>query len=342
MDTTWHVESKHGSFELHSRGGMLGNVTFKSGDRSIKPFYEAPWIGASDTFEPPLLNHLRSEFPCVPFGVPHAAESATAPWRSSLAGGTADREGKLDPSDDILHGYSSISNWELIGQEDGEIQIGITYPETSPIRRLTRTLRADPDRPAIDFTLTIESREQARRPVGLHPNLALPAVNGAVRLKPGRFLFGVVHPAGPERGVSRAEPGAFFENLERVPTIGGERESFARLPFAHDTEEILQLCGTDGTITLVCEAAGVRYRLSWDSSILPSLLLWISNRGRSYAPWNSRNLCLGVEPLAAAFDLGSPAALAQNPINEKGVPTAVKLTPGAPTTIRYCFEVLDL
>ena len=68
---------------------------------------------------------------------------------------------------------------------------------------------------------------------------------------------------------------------------------------------------------------------------LPSLLLWMSNRGRKYDPWNGRNLCLGVEPIASAFDLGTPASVAPNPIAAAGVATALTLDPATPVTVGF-------
>ena len=32
---------------------------------------------------------------------------------------------------------------------------------------------------------------------------------------------------------------------------------------------------------------------------------WQSNGGRDYFPWNGRNYCVGIEPIASAFDLPS-------------------------------------
>jgi hypothetical protein len=75
--------------------------------------------------------------------------------------------------------------------------------------------------------------------------------------------------------------------------------------------------------------------LDWDVDHFPSLLLWISNRGRAYAPWNSRHVALGVEPINAAFDLGPAVSSAPNPISATGTATAHAFHPDAPFTTRY-------
>ncbi|WP_341318082.1 hypothetical protein WN982_23575 [Paraburkholderia sp. IMGN_8] len=340
MHKRWRLEWAHGSLAVYAMGGMLGDVTLKRGDGEIRPFYEAPWLADGSPEPAGLLGHMRSEFPCVPFGVPYEPEAVEENWRKSLATPVAEYDPSLDASDDLLHGYCSVGEWTLVRQTDHDIEIALEYPASSSIARVTRVIRADPDGPAIDFHVTVESRRDTRRPIGLHPNLALPSIAGAFQIHPGTFDFGIVHPAGPEPGVSRAASGAIFHALDKVPLHAGGTAAFNRLPFAHCTEEIIQLCGVDGSVVLTDDESCVAYRLTWDASVLPSLLLWISNRGRSYSPWNGRNLCLGVEPIAGAFELGCRAGLAANPINERGTPTAVRINPAQPVEIAYRFEVL--
>lgn len=340
MDKIWHLEWPHGSLNVHSRGGMLGNVSLRNGNQRVAPFYEAPWLDDETSVQAGLLGQLRSEFPCVPFGVPWSAEVVVESWQKSLAAPVDEHDDPLDASDDMLHGYVCVGEWTLVRQTDRSVEIALEYPVGSSIARVVRVIRADPNGPAIDFSVRIEARRKTRRPIGLHPNLTLPSLAGALQIHPGAFRFGIVHPAGPEPGVSRAAPGAVFEQLDRVPLRAGGTAAFDRLPFVHDTEEIIQLCGVDGSVILTNEESQVTYRLTWDASVLPSLLLWISNRGRTYSPWNGRNLCLGVEPVASAFELGCRPSMAANPITARGIPTAVALEPGKPVEIAYRFEIM--
>ena len=336
------VEWRFGQFAVHARGAMLAETSLRApSGQQVRPFYEAPWIGEPGPVEPPLLAGMRNEFPCLPFGGLYPDDSVTDAWAPSLVAQVAEADAPIVNSDLMLHGPCGAADWTFGESDAGGVTLTLDYPGDSPIARLERTVCAVPDAPAIDFTLSVTARRPCRRPIGVHPNLALPAVAGALELQPGAFAFGMVHPAGPEPGVSRALSGAVFEDLSRVPLHSGGAAGFNRLPFAHDTEETLQLCGCDGTVAIVDHERRCRYRLDWDAAILPSLLLWISNRGRAYAPWNGRNLCVGVEPMAGAFDLGTRAALASNPINARGLPTALPLTPGAPVTLRYRFALVD-
>lgn len=339
----WAVQWAHGSFSLHARGGMLGDTSFRLGDgRRVKPFYEAPWLNEPGPVEPELLAGMRNEFPCAPFGGLYEPEGLVAEWRTTASSEISEGDGPLSDSDLLLHGYCGANDWQLVSRTDNSVKIAIDYPDTSPIRRITRTVSADPAAPAIDFSIIIEARQTCRRPIGVHPNISLPNFSGALEIKPAGFEFGMVHPFGPEPGVSRAVPGAVFGDLAAVPLTAGGTARFDRLPFAYDTEETLQLCGCEGSVELVNSETEAGYRLSWDASVLPCLLLWISNRGRAYAPWNNRNLCVGVEPMSGAFDLGSRASIADNPINERGVRTAVTLSPDVPFIFDYRFEANEI
>jgi hypothetical protein len=76
---------------------------------------------------------------------------------------------------------------------------------------------------------------------------------------------------------------------------------------------------------------------------LASTVLWHSNGGRHYAPWNGRHRgVLGVEDVTAYFHLGLAASLQENPWNEKGVPTSLHLDAGRSTRIPYIIGIAPL
>lgn len=336
VPTIWSHRWAHGQFAVSAAGGFLAELQFVVGARPIEPLYRAPWIGELPPVAEPLLRGLRGEFLCLPFGVSYPPDAVADPaWRAALQCGPDAASAPLGSSDRFVHGYPTVHDWQLVADGVDALTIAIDFPADSPIRRVTRTLRPDPREAALDVACIIEARRKARRPAGLHPNFVLPATPGSLRIEPARYAFGMTHPAGPEKGVSRALPGAVFSDLAAVPLAAGGQGRFDRLPFAFDTEEILLLGGCDGHVTLCDEAVGVAHRLSWNAEQLPSLLLWMSNRGRRAAPWSGRNLCLGVEPVASAFDLGCEASLADNPVARRGVATALQLDPARPTELRY-------
>src|SRR5579862_7097530 len=124
MDKIWPLKWSFGSLDLHSAGGMLGGVVLKDGERTVRPFYEAPWIGEAPLpDEPSLLDQLRSEFPCVPFGSPsYPVERVIDSWKQSVSPPAAP-DPTLDASDSLLHGYVCVGAWKLVRQIDSAIEI---------------------------------------------------------------------------------------------------------------------------------------------------------------------------------------------------------------------------
>ena len=315
----------HGMASVQALGGMLGPVTFLLPDgRQVSPLHVAPWFDdPSRTAQPPILQELRGEWPCVPFGT-DAPRALPEGW--SATGDTFDGA-------DIPHGHSSNAEWVFTETAPDRLTLTCDYPTAHPIRRLTRTIAADPKAPALDITLTVEARRPCRLPIGLHPTLRLPTT-GQARLDPPTFLQGRVFPLDVEPGQGLLQSEATFQDLASIPDRTGSTLSLAQLPLTENTEELVQLCGVSGGFRLH-HPDGWHVTLDWDTQHFPSLLLWVSNRGRAYAPWNSRHVALGVEPVNAAFDLGPAVSTAPNPISAAGIATAQAFHPDALFTTRY-------
>lgn len=315
----------HGMASVQALGGMLGPVTFLLPDgRQVSPLHVAPWFDDPTRMDqPPILQDLRGEWPCVPFGT-DAPRTLPDGW--SATGDTFDGAG-------VPHGHSSNAEWVFTEKTPDRITLTCDYPDTHPIRRLTRTIAADPEAPALDITLTIEARRPCRLPIGLHPTLRLP-LSGQARLDPPAFRQGRVFPLDVEPNQGLLAPGSTFASLSEVPRRGNGTLSLTALPLPDNTEELVQLTGVTGGFRLH-HPDNWTVTLDWDTAHFPSLLLWISNRGRTYAPWNSRHVALGVEPINAAFDLGPAVSTATNPISAAGIPTAQAFHPDQPFTTRY-------
>lgn len=315
----------HGMASVQALGGMLGPVTFLLPDgRQVSPLHVAPWFDDPTRKDQlPILQDLRGEWPCIPFGT-DAPRMLPEGWSAT---------GKTFDGADIPHGHSSNAEWVFTDTSPDRLTLTCDYPTTHPIRRLTRTIAADPQAPALDITLTVEARRPCRLPIGLHPTLRLPTI-GQARLEPPTFREGRVFPLDVEPGQGLLQPAATFSILGSIPRRNGHSLSLANLPLTENTEELVQLCGVTGGFRLH-HPDGWSVTLDWDSAHFPSLLLWISNRGRAYAPWNSRHVALGVEPVAAAFDLGPAVSTAPNPISAAGTPTAYDFHPDRPFTTSY-------
>ncbi|NDU99367.1 hypothetical protein [Pseudoroseicyclus tamaricis] len=324
----------HGVLSVQSFGAMLGPTSFVlPGGRQVSPFWIAPWAGEELPAEVDAMTAaLRGEWPCVPFGYPFPAEDFPDRWDRAVEEGA--RRGPV-------HGYGSNAHWRFDPPRDDRIALQIDYPADDPVRTLRRTVTPVPGEAAIDFTLVIEARRACRLPVALHGCFALPRATGMARLQVPRFQTGRTHPGKVEPGAALYAQDSAFTDLASVPTRDGGSVDATRLPFDHGVEELLQLDHPDGPLHLVNEAEGYRVTFDWDRAMLPSVVLWYSNRGRTHAPWTGRNLVLGIEPACTAFGLSPETSCGDNPINRAGTPTALELPAGDSVTIRYRIGVSD-
>lgn len=315
----------HGRAEVQSLAAMLGPVYFKLGAREVQPFAIMPWgedTGADHAALPGILQRTRGEWPCVPFGAPNQPEGLPENWQSPMP----------HPVCPDFHGFSANNQWELLDKTESTLRLGIVYPDNHPIERVEREVMGVAGEPALRCILRITARVDVTLPIALHPCFALSKKPKQTEII-ADFDFGKVLPMQAEKGVSRLLPDA---ELSELGAIG-------QLPLAYATEEIVQLCGAKGPIALLNHGAGYRVDLDYDQSLFPSVLLWVSNRGRSEYPWLSRFEGVGIEPLCGAFDLGPDVSnWAENPIAKRGIATAISLKAGQTITTEYGFRVSEL
>lgn len=310
----------NGRAQFQLLGAMLGPVVFKRpGVPDFAPLQVAPWADEPDAAQlPGILRRLRGEWPCVPFGRTDRPAGLPDGWAMRLA------------DDAWGHGYASNHDWQWQSNDD-PLALSLAIEPPGPLRRLTRTVRALAQEPSLEITLAVEAREPCTLPIALHPTFRLDA--GAVQLLLPRHGTGITYPASAEPGVSQLAPDRSFDRLAQVPRAGGGSVDLTRFPLTFDTEELLQLRDVTGPVTLRYFEAGWSVQLEWDHRLLPDLMLWVSHRGRTHAPWNGRHWALGVEPVHGLFDLGRIAAPpAHHPLADRA---GIALDPEVPLVLRY-------
>ncbi|GLQ77589.1 hypothetical protein GCM10007881_11050 [Mesorhizobium huakuii] len=325
----------HGALTVQRLGAMLAPVTFLlANGQQISPMHVAPWANEPGAeVLPGILRRLRGEWPCVPFGYSVPAEGWPENWACVM--------GPPEPDEEI-HGHSSNHDWTWRDSGSGSLSLALTYPQASPVEYVERTVTPDPVVPAIDIQFKIVVRRACRLPIGLHPVFRLPLETGAAGLEFGGFDEGRTYPHDVEPGAALFAPDRTFSELTAVPSRTGKVVDASRLPLAAATEELLQIEGADGMAALVNHEEGYRVALSWQKEHFPSLLLWYSNRGRKAAPWNGRHVAIGIEPICSPFGLGPATALADNPVAQSGIATAVEFSPERPFVTRYRIEASAL
>jgi hypothetical protein len=310
---------------------MLAPLTFLlPNGRQVNPMHVAPWAEEPGADElPGVLRRLRGEWPCVPFGLSLPGDGFTPEWARLMHAAAPNEE---------IHGHSSNTMWNWENGNGRTLKLSIDYPSDSPVDRLERTITPDPAKPAVDIELMVRVRVDCRLPFGLHATFRIPAEPGGAQIEPAAFTEGRTYPGTVEPDAPLFAVDQGFTSLAAVPARDGTAVDASRVPFALDTEELLQLNNL-GSIALANEVEGYRVRLTWQQEHFPSLLLWMSNRGRKGPPWNGRHVALGLEPVCSPFGLGLATALADNPQARSGTPTVRSFSASEDFVTRYRLEV---
>jgi len=323
--TGWSFASNRVKGFLTRTGGQLAPVVFKLGRKSVQPFSITPWGKEPLPAEiPTMLRVARGDFFCAPFG------GNAAPYR-----------GESHPA----HGETANREWKF---ESLEHAGGATTLHTS-MRTRARPGRVDKrlilrDGHAAVYSEHVLSGMSGPMSIGTHPMLLFPDQPGAGTITTSAFKRGFVVPTAwetPEaKGYSLLKLGAPFSSLERVPAAAGGTLDLSRYPARRGYEELVEII------------SDVRLPFAWNAVTLPGegyvfftlknprvlreTVLWFSNGGRHYPPWNGRHInVVGVEDVTSFFHLGLAESAKPNLLTRAGAPTAVQLRPDWPLRVAH-------
>ncbi|MBL8270756.1 hypothetical protein [Steroidobacter sp.] len=295
-------------------GGMLGPVTFFPRDEQpIRPYAVAPWAEESVPADvPPMLRALRGDWFCSAFGEngePHAGQ-------------------RLPP-----HGETANRDWQEIGRgettEGCWLRLGVAMPLQGGVCEATTALLSNQS--------IVYQRHDLRGltgPVnpGHHATLAFPDEEGTARLSFSSLLHAQTYfepTALPkDRGYSWLKPDADIADLRDVPCIDGSSTDLTRYPARRGFEDLAILCADPAQEFAWSAVTCPEQRYVWfalrDPKQLAATLLWFSNGGRHFAPWNGRHInVLGVEDITAFFHVGAAASCRENFLSARGIQTCL-------------------
>ena len=306
-------------------GGHLAPVTFTiDGGRQIQPFSIAPWWN-ENIAEAPLLQVLRGDFFCMPFGanndpyegeryLPHG-ETANCRWShvETVSNGNKSRlhlqldisahQGKVDKIIEIRQGHSAVYQRHVISGLSG------------------------------------------RMPVGHHATLKFQSP-GLISTSPSSF--GKVNPTPFENpakgGYSSLRPDAEFTDLTRVPCVDGTVSDLSNYPNREGFEDLAMVFSQSDLRFAWTAVVFPQEQYLWiafkDPRVLVGTIFWCSNGGRHYSPWRGRHRAvLGLEEVTTYFAEGIAASARTNSLSERGVPTCITLSAEQPSTINYVIAV---
>jgi hypothetical protein len=329
---SWRIANQDVEAYLTQTGGQLGPVTFRLGRRKIQPYSVAPWHSeklAPDT--PSFLRVLRGDYFCLPFG------ANTEPFR-----------GERHP----VHGESANAQWKFfdyIDHETGQAFGAVLHPK---IRRgnIYKAIILLPGSTAI-YSQHIVTGMSGPMNWGHHAMLKFPDEPGSGIVSTSRFVHGQVFPQPMEhpedKGYSILKPGATFKTLANVPTITGHTTDLSRYPARRGFEDLVILVNDPKHWLAWSAVTFPKERYVWfglkNAHVLNSTVLWISNGGRHYAPWNGRHTSvMGIEEITGNFHLGLAASARANPLSRKGCKTAFNLRPDTEYHIKYIMGVAEI
>jgi len=316
--------------EIDPTGAIISDAQLRLDGKNVRPFFQNPWRDDPRAMDN-LTRHLGGEWACVPFGTPHPPADLPTDWRHDQTQASWHRH---------AHGFGAHSKWTLTQQNANTALAEITYPVTGPIAALTRRVCLASEH-EIRLDLLIHARHDARIPVGLHPvfTLADAAPHAAqVIVEGGQTAW--TFPRDVEPNESRLKPDQRTVSLSSLTAADGTKIDASRVPFEGQSEDLVLLTEPGGRVSLSRPDLGHRIDVTWDDTDLPSCILWLSNRGRGYAPWDRRVCAIGIEPVAAAFDLGVAAsASAHTPLSRGGIKTAVALSKGETWKTSYSISI---
>lgn len=309
------IESAGGRLAWNDRIGHIDRLVLRDGNREIAPLHRAPWIEDGTALPDglaPVERGLSGDFLCAPFGA-------------------------SDVEDGQPHGSTANAPWVVGAARDGTLRAEADGPSGS---RVTATLTLAHDAPVLYQMHHIDGGTGGV-PVAHHPMIRC-ASGGRLCCSPKRIALTPDDPLEPGRHVL-CYP-ARGTDLRAFPGRAGPVD-LTKLPIAAGCEDFVTLVEAEGATlgwtALLREAEDDLVIFLKDPRVLPVTMLWHSNGGRNYAPWNGRHTgVLGIEDGCAPGPQGHRASREPNAVREEGVVTALPLAPG--TTHRIVHSTVAL
>ncbi|MDR3708564.1 MAG: hypothetical protein P4L33_09695 [Capsulimonadaceae bacterium] len=322
---SWKFQSDLVEAYVTRTAGMLAPVTFRLGERTVQPYSIAPWAEEPrDPANPVMINTLRGDFFCAPFG------------------------GNDEPYDGVqypAHGETANLDWtldELSVTSAGSV-IRLSLDGQARKAHFEKRLELRTGQTVV-YSRNKISGASGPMDYGHHATLKFPGTPGCARISTSPFVYGQVCAKPFELaelgGYQSLRQAAEFTSLERVPMISGEFADLTTYPARLGFEDLLTMINEQGSEFAWSAAAVASHGYCWfalkDPAVLRDTILWLSNRGRHYAPWSSRHVSvLGIEETTSNFHFGIADSANPNPLTEKGFVTSVNLDPEKPLVVNY-------
>ena len=317
MNTTVFDMSVPGArVSLDLRVGHLSTLAFTVAGRELEPLHRAPWLAEPKALDDeklaPVERYLSGDFLCAPFAT------------NDIDGGPP-------------HGWSANSPWEAVSQAQADGELTATF-------RLARKIHGAVIEKELCLHNAVPLLYQTHRFIGgtgalpvAHHTMTRLRSGGQLWFSPKRYALTPERPLEPNH--HRLCYPAQSADLSAFPGIHGANIDLHVYPSATGNEDFVILVEQDyqrlGWTAVLRKAEKDIVFVLKDPRELPVTMLWFSNGGRDYSPWNGRHTgVLGIEDGRSAGVAGHKASINTNPLNRDGVPTALELAKNGVRLIR--------
>jgi hypothetical protein len=269
----------------------------------IAPLHRAPWVAEpeaqADPGIAPVEKRLSGDFFCLPFG-----------------------GNDVEPGP--IHGWTANSPWSVIAQGDAAATLALDRTVFGASVR--REVRIAGDAPLL-YQRHMITGGQGEVTFAHHPMVSF-AGTARMFCSPKRLVLAAETPLEPGR--NRLAAGAECRDLTSVPASDGGTVDLTRLPIGDRHEDFVTLVEEEGRhigwTAILREAENDIIFFLKSPDMMPVTMLWHSNAGRDYAPWNGRHRnVLGIEDGRAAGELGHAGALVPSVHTRNGIATTIAL-----------------
>lgn len=298
-------------------GSQIAPVEFHGPSGDASPYALAPWLPQDRDNDPVLLNTMRGDFFCLPFG---------------------------PQSEGPLHGDPANARWTVDEQSSTSVTMTLDTADTHAHFRKTVSLREG------QTALYQEFQMRGLDGVfnyGTHPIIDFSSMApGSARISTSPMRWCSVFPgvfSDPAHGETQIlAQGGEFTDLSSVPLADGGTLDLSRYPTAPGHEDLVMLVN-DPQAGAIGWSAAVFDGYVWFAlksvADFPATLLWISNGGRTEAPWSGRHFGrMGIEDVCSHFADGLESARADR-LADRGIPTARTFRADETTTLRVVHGV---
>lgn len=264
----WKLTSSSAELFVTQAGAHLAPVSFQLDGRLVSPYSLPPWLPQDHPDEPPVMQILRGDFFCFPFGA--------------------------SPQVNVIHGDSANATWSLVTQQDHQLHLRLDSQQ--PKAAIDKIITLLPGHTAIYQEHRISGVtgvfSYAHHPILHLPDCPCPISTSA--FSHASILSSDLNDAHTR---STLKPGAALTSLDQLPLRHGGYASLSQLTSLEDCEECLTVdhCQSDLAWTAVA-IDGYLWLSIKRQSDFPNTMFWVSNGGRHFSPWNSSHTRrLGVE-----------------------------------------------